>query len=213
MESGNRPTHKWTTDSWHSYRRTLCRKYFHFSKLGWISYPCTKKSNLIRHCCSVTESCLTLCYSMDCSMPGFPVLHHLSELAKSHVHWVGDAIQPTHSLSSPSLPAFNLSQHQGLFKWVSSLHQVAKVLELQHQSFQWMFRVDIPYNWLVGSPCSSRESQESSLVPQFNSINSLALSLLDGPTLTSMHDPWKDRSFDYTALCWRSNVSAFEYTL
>ena len=63
---------------------------------------------------------------MDCSMPGFLVYHKLSELAQTHVHWVGDAIQPSHPLSSPSLPALNLSQHQGLFKWVSSLHQVAK---------------------------------------------------------------------------------------
>ena len=68
---------------------------------------------------------------MDCSMPGFPVLHHLPELAQTHVHWAGDAIQPSHFLSSPSPPAFNLSQHQGVFKWVSSSHQVAKGLEFQ----------------------------------------------------------------------------------
>ena len=94
--------------------------------------------------CSVTQSCLTLCDPMDCSTPSFPVLHHLPEFAKIHVHRVGDAIQPSHPLSSPSPPAFNLSQHQGLFKWVSSSHQVAKVLEfqLQHQSFQWIFRTD-----------------------------------------------------------------------
>ena len=68
---------------------------------------------------------------LDCSMPGFPVYHHLLELAQTHVHWVSDAIQPSHSLSSPSPPAFSLSQHQGLFQWVSSSNQVAKVLELQ----------------------------------------------------------------------------------
>ena len=81
---------------------------------------------------------------MDCSTPGFPVYHQLLEPAQTHVHWVGDAIQPSHPLSSPSPPAFNLSQHQGLFQWVSSLDQVAKVLELQlqHQSFQWIFRID-----------------------------------------------------------------------
>ena len=75
---------------------------------------------------------------MDCSMPGFPVYHQLPELAKIHGHWVGDAIQPSCLLSFPSLPAFNISQHQGLFQWVSSSHQVAKVMELQHQhqSFQ-----------------------------------------------------------------------------
>ena len=76
---------------------------------------------------------------MDCSTPGFPVHHQLPELTQTHVHWVGDAIQPSHPLSSPSPPTFNLSQHQDLFQWVTSLHQVAKVLEfqLQHQSLQW----------------------------------------------------------------------------
>ena len=76
----------------------------------------------------------------------------------------------------PSPPSFNLSQHQGLFQWVSSSHQVAKVLELQHQSFQCMFRTDFLYDWLVGFPCSPKDSQESSPTPQFKSINSLALS-------------------------------------
>ena len=78
-----------------------------------------------------------LCNPMDCSTPGFPVLHQLLELAQTHVHWVGDAIQPSYPLSSPSPPVFSLSQHQGLFQWVSSLHQVAKVSEFQfqHQSF------------------------------------------------------------------------------
>ena len=96
---------------------------------------------------SVTPSCPTLCDPMDCSTPGFPVHHQLPELAQTHVHWVSDAIQPSHPLSSPSPPAFNLSQPQGLFQWVSSLHQVAKVLELQlqlqHQSFQWIFRTHL----------------------------------------------------------------------
>ena len=93
---------------------------------------------------SVAQSSLTLCNPMDCSTPGFPVHHQLLELAQTHVHWVGDAIQPSHPLSSPSPPAFNLSQHQGLFQGVSSLHQVDKgsELQLQHQSFQWIFRAD-----------------------------------------------------------------------
>ena len=87
---------------------------------------------------SVTQSCLTLCNPMDCGIPGLPVHCQLPEFTQTHVHWISDAIQPFHPLSSPSPPAFNLSQHQGLFQWVSSLHQVAKVLEfqLQHQSFQ-----------------------------------------------------------------------------
>ena len=88
---------------------------------------------------------MSACDLMECSTPGFPVLHHLPEFAQTHVHWVGDAIQLSHPLSSPSPPALNLSQHQGLFQWVGSLHQVAKHLGLsqfQHQSFQWIFRVD-----------------------------------------------------------------------
>ena len=79
-------------------------------------------------CCSVTKLCLTLCDLMECSTPGFLVLHYLLEFAETHVHWVGDAIQPSYPLSSHSPPAFNLSQHEGLFHWVSSSHQVAKVL-------------------------------------------------------------------------------------
>ena len=93
-------------------------------------------------CCSVAQSCPTLCYPMDCSTPGFPVLHHLPELTQTLVLWVSDTIQPSHPLSSASYPGFSLFQHRGLFQWVSSLYQVAKVLELQYQSFQWIFRVD-----------------------------------------------------------------------
>ena len=86
------------------------------------------------------------------------------EPTQTHVHWVGDANQPSHPLLSPSPPAFNLSQHQGLFQCVSSSHHVVKALEfqLQHQSFQWIFRIDFLYDWLIGSPCSPRDSQESS---------------------------------------------------
>ena len=123
--------------------------------LKYISLP-PKNENLYSHACtptfimasfqftSFTQSCLTLCDPMDCSMPGLPVHYQLLEFTQTHVHWVSDAIQPPHPLSSLSPPAFSLSQHQGLFQWVSSLHQVAKVLEfqLQHQSFQWIFRTD-----------------------------------------------------------------------
>ena len=147
---------------------------------------------------SVTQSCLTLCESMNRSTPSLPVHHQLLELTQTHVHWVGDAIQPSHPLSSPSSPALNLSQDQGLFKWVSSSHQVAKVSELQcqHQSFQWTPRTDLLQNRLVGSPCSPRDSQESSPTPQFKGINSLVFSFLYSPTLTSIHDYWKNHSFD-----------------
>ena len=94
---------------------------------------------------SITQSCPTLCDPMNCSTTGLPVRHQLLEFTQTHVHWVGDDIQASHPLSSPSPPALNLSQHQGLFKWVSSSHQIAKVLEfqLQHQSFQWKLSSDL----------------------------------------------------------------------
>ena len=148
---------------------------------------------------SVIQSCPTLCDPMDCSTPGFPVHRQLPDLTKTHVYHVGDAIQPSHPLSSPPPPTFNLSQQQGLFKWVSSSHQVAKVLELQlqHQSFQWIFKTDFPEDWLVWSPCSLRDSQESSPTPLFKNINSSsALSFLYAPTLTSIYDYWKNHRFD-----------------
>ena len=147
---------------------------------------------------SVTQSCLTLCNPMNRSTPGLPVHHQLPEFTQTHVHRVSNAIQPSHPLSSPSPPALNLSRHQGLFQWVSSSHQVAKVLEfqLQHLSFQWIFRTDFLEDGLVGSPCSPRDSQQSSPAPQFRSINSLALSLLYSSTLTSIYDYWKNHSFD-----------------
>ena len=151
----------------------------------------------------VTQSCPTLCSPMDCNMPGFPVHHQLLELTQTLVHWVGDALQPSHLLSSLSPPAFNLSQHLGLFKWVSSSHQVAKILEfqLQHQLFQWIFKVDLLLDGLVWFPCCPRDSQESSPTPQFKNVNSLALSFLYDPTFTSIHDYWKNHSFDKTDLC------------
>ena len=107
-------------------------------------------SPILRYSCSVqfssvAQSCPTLCDPMNRSKPGLPVYHQLPEFTQTQVHWVGDAFQPSHPLSSPSPPAFDLSQHHGLFQWVSTLHQVAKVLEfqLQHQSFQWTPRTDL----------------------------------------------------------------------
>ena len=90
------------------------------------------------------SKCLALCNSKNCSMPGLSVLLYLLEFAEVHLHWVGDAIQPSHPLPPFSPFAFNFSQHQGLFQCIGSLHQVAKLLDpqLQHQSVQWIFRVD-----------------------------------------------------------------------
>ena len=120
-----------------------------FSQIRWTNgeQAYEKMLNITYHSVpfsSVTQSCSTLCDPMDCSTPGLLVHCQLPKFTQTHVLWVGDATQPSHSLTSPPAPAFNLFQHQGLFQWVSSLHQVAKVLELQlqHQSFQWMFRTD-----------------------------------------------------------------------
>ena len=116
---------------------------------------------------SVAQSCPTLCDPMNCSTPGLPVHHHLLEFTQTHVHLVSDAIPPSHPRSSPSPPALNASQHHSLFQWVNSSHEVAKVLEfqLQHQSFQRNPRTVLLQNGLVVSPCSPRDSQESSPTP------------------------------------------------
>ena len=146
---------------------------------------------------SVSQSCPTLCDPLN-RTPGLPVHHQLPEFTQTHIHRVSGAIQPSHPQSSPSPPAPNPSQHQSLFQWVNSSHEVAKVLEfqLQHHSFQRNPRTDLFQNGLVGSPCSPRDSQESSPTSQFKSINSLALSFLHSPTLTSIHDHWKNHSLD-----------------
>ena len=146
---------------------------------------------------SVAQSCPILCDPMNRSTPGLPVHHQRPKFTQTHVHRVGDAIQPSHPLSSTSPPALNPSQHQRLFQWVNPSHEVAKVLEfqLQHHSFQRNPRADLQ-NGLVGSPWSSRDSQESSPTPQFKSINSLALSFLHSATLTFIHDHRKNHSLD-----------------
>ena len=117
--------HRTCNSTWHTV--TLSTWYIQFSKFS-----------------SVTQLCL-ICDPMNHSMPGLPVHHQLPEFTQTQVHWVGDAIQPSHPLSSPSPPAPNPSQHQGLFQWVNSSHEVAKVLEFQsqHQSFQWTPRTDL----------------------------------------------------------------------
>ena len=155
-------------------------------------------------------SCLTFCNLMDWSMLDSSVLHCLSGFAQIHVHWVGDAIQPSHPLLPSSPFAFNLSQHRGLFQWVSSSHQVAKVLEfqLQHQSLQEYsglisFRID----WL--DLFAVQGTLKSLLQHQFESINSSVLSLLYDLPFTSVHDHWINHSFDYMDLCWKSDFFAF----
>ena len=110
------------------------------------------KSHQILQFSSVAQLCVTLCDPMNHSMPGIPAHHQFPEFTQTHVHWVSDAIQPSYPLSSPSPPAPNPSQHPGLFQWVNSSHEVAKVLEfkLQHQSFQRTPRTDLlRMDWLI----------------------------------------------------------------
>ena len=161
-------------------------------------------------CCSKTKLCPTLCDPMDCSTPGSSVLHSLPKFAQSHVHWVSDAIQPSHPLSSPSPPAYSLSHHQGLFQWAGSSHQVAKVLELQLRQwpFQWAPRVDLLQNWLAAFPCCPRGSQRSPAAPQCRSISSSELNLPYFSILTSAHDYWIKHNFDHPDLCRPDYVSA-----
>ena len=172
--------------------------------LKWVAIPFSGETSWPKEqthiLYSVQFSCVQLFatpWTTACQ-PGFPVHHQLLRLAQTPVHWISDAIQPSHPLSSPSPPALNLAQHQGLFQWVNSSHHVAKLLELhlQHQSFQQIFRNDFLKDWLVSSPCSPRDSQESSPTPHFKSIHSSALSFLYGPSLTSIYNYWKNHSFD-----------------
>ena len=160
---------------------------FCFPWFGSVQFSCSVVSNSLQP------------YESQHARPRCPSqLSEFPEFTQIHVHRISDAIQPCHPLSSSSPPAPNPSQHQSLFQLVKSLHEVAKVLEfqLEHHSFQRNPRADLLQNGLVGSPCSPRDSQESSPTPQFKSINSSALCLLHSPTLTSRHDHWKNHSLD-----------------
>ena len=134
---------------------------------------------------------------MDCSSPGSSVLHYLPEFAQTHVHWVRDAIQPSHPLLSPSHPALNLSQHQGLFKGVSSSHQRARYWDFSFNispSNEHPGLISFRMDWL--DLLAVLGTLQSSLTPRFKSINSSVLSFLYSPTLTSIHDFWKNHSLD-----------------
>ena len=143
------------------------------------------------YCCSVAKPCLTLHNPMDCSTPGFPIPHILPEFTQVHVHWLGGAIQPSYP-QSPSSSAFNLSHLRGLFQWASSSHQsigASASASVLPKSIEGRF----PLDWLVWSPCSPRDSQESSPAPQFESIDSSAFCLPYCPALTPVHvyrEPW-----------------------
>ena len=150
---------------------------------------------------SVAQSCWTLCNPMDCSTPGFPVHHQLPELTQTHIHWAGEAIQPSHTLSSPSPPAFNLSQHQGLFKWVRSLHQVAKVLEfqLQPQAFPSINKYSglISFRMDLLDLLADQETVKSLLQHHSSKTSVLRCSAFFTVRLShSIHDYWKNHSLD-----------------
>ena len=151
-------------------------------------------------CCSVTQSWLTLCDPINCSTPGFLVLHH-------HIHWVSDAIQSSHPLSScpQSFPASRSSPWSWLFaSGGQSIGTSASALVLPLIIQGWF-----PLRLTGLISCCLRDSQKSSTSPQFDSINSSALCLLYGPALTTTRDYWIDHSLDYTDLCWQSDVFAF----
>ena len=145
---------------------------------------------------SVAQLCPTHCDPMNRCSPGLPVQHQLPEFTQIHVHQVSDAIQPSHPLSSPSPPAPNPSQHQGLFQWVNSSHEVAKVLEFQlQQSFQWTPRTDLLQDGLVGSPCSSRDSRVfSNTTVQKHPFFGTQLSSQSNSHIHTYH--WKNHSLD-----------------
>ena len=159
---------------------------------------------------SVAQLCLTLrSHGLQYTRP--PCISSTSKFTQTHVPWVGDAIQPSHPLSLPSPPAFNLSQHQGFSNEAVLCIKQPKYWSLSfsiNPSNEYSGLISFRINWF-GSPCSPRDSQESSPTPQFKRINSLALSFLYSPTLTFIHDDWKNHSFDQMDLCWQSNVSAF----
>ena len=171
----------------------------------------------------VPQSCPAFCDPMDCSTPGFSVIHHLPQLAQTHVHWVGDAIQPSHPLLFSSPPAFYISQHLGPFQWVGSLHQVARVLfnELalcirwpKYWSFS--FTIILPMNiqgwfplgWTRWISLQSKGLSRvfSNTTVQKHQFFGTQLSLWSSPTLTSVHDHWENHSFDYMDLCQQNSL-------
>ena len=161
--------------------------------------------------CSVTQSYQTLRDPMDCSTPCFSVLHHLPEFVQTHVHWVGDAIQPSHPLLTPSSPALNLSQHQEFFpmSWLfasggQSIGASASASVLP-KNIQGWFPLGLTGLLSLLSKGLSRVFSSTTNWKHHSS----KLSLLYGPTLTTVHDYWKNHCFDYVDLCWQSDVSAF----
>ena len=147
---------------------------------------------------SVAQLCSTLCDSVDCSTPGFLAHHQLPELAQTHVHRVSEAIQPSHPLSSPSPPVSNLSQHQGLFQWVSSSHLVAKSIGVSASASILLMKIQdrFPLEWTGWISPQGKGLSRVFSNTTIKSIDSLVLSFLCSPTLTSIHDYWKNNNLD-----------------
>ena len=185
----------------------VCTNTINYVHRGVIQGPCltyVRNNSLIifhnifdfckQFSCSVVSDSLQ---PMDCSMPGLPVNHQLLEFTQTLVHWVSDAIQPSHPLASPSLPTFDLAQHQGLFQWISSSHQVAKVLSLAWALVLPMNNQDwFPLGWTGWISFQSKGLSRVFSSTTVQKHQFFALSFLYGPTLTSIHAYWKNHSFD-----------------
>ena len=163
------------------------------------------------YCCSFAKSCLTHCNPMNCSKPGFPVLHCLPEFAQTHVHWVGDTIQSSRLLSPPSSSALNLSQHQGLFLMSrllaaggQSIAASASASVLSMTTQDWFPLELTGLISMLSKECSRVFSSTTIRKHQFFGIQPSY-----GPILTSVHDYWKNYTFDYMDFSQQSNVSAF----
>ena len=159
--------------------------------------------------CSVAQSCPTLDDPMDCSTPGFLVLHYVPKFAQTHIHWVVDVIQLSHPLFSPSSLALKSFPASDYFP-VNQLFTLGGQ-SIEASASEAVLPVNVQGWFLLGLTISllSKDSQESSPTPQFENINSSVLSLLYGSTLTSIHDCWKKHSFDYIDVCQKSDVSTF----
>ena len=174
----------------------LCDSWGTWILCWWLLFPSVQFS-------SVTQSCPTISDPMGCSKPGFSVHYQLLELAQTHVHRVSGTTQPSHPLPSPSPPAFNLSQHQGLFQWVSSSYQVTKFWSFSFSispSNEYSGLISFRMDWL--DLLAVQGNLKSLLQHHSSKASVLQFSALYGPTLTYIHDHWKNHSTDETHLCW-----------
>ena len=154
---------------------------------------------------------MILCGPTDCSTPGLPVHHQLPEFTQTQVHSVSDAIQPSHPLSSPSLPTFNLFLATGSFQMSQLFASGGQIIGVSASASVFPMNIQdwFPLGWTGWISLLSKGFSRVFPTPQFKSVNSLVLSFLYSPALISIHDYWKNHSFDLMGLCWQSNISAF----